>query len=1577
MSADLATAKKSINAFVQHCNAKIAEAEGFILGYQTDGITTPAAKRQAHKIVGNLNDQFDRLKTRWNGVNVAFSQNLEETTRSALEELEVKFEDVRKRKEDAEEKVSTLLDNAPAAPGGAVGGAAAFNASVPPPMPPQRPPPKLDVSWRPPILSSEATITELNSWMETFDAHVDANKEYITACTNNMKKTFMTSLWDAKLNAAFKADTTMKNVFIIRNQPEAGDAPSLSKWLKKHILRFQPLYVLRYKYSQIKQVSGESFAQFWTRKVIASQEADLENITPEAVAITEVITSVNDEKLRNEFLKLQNPTLQKLLDIGHQFDHQKAINRQNFSKEVSFNKVQSDYKKSQKKDWSENRGQSQRLGKFDRCKLCGSNRSCKNGVCMNKNHECSACGKKGHLRFAEFCPKKDPKAKKATEAASSSEDEEEDHVRTNTVKAMTIKSKKTQSSVDHDDCRQTPVCSMTIQTRASSRGRGHQFNHMVLPDTGCSQSIVAFDVAKENGMEINKSKRKRILNASDEIMHCNGSVTFNVKYCGLSTMVEALVSSDLENEVLLGWQTLKRLSIIPEDFPRPILPNKACSVQPLPESGAQHLCQNSFISEVDEKSKPVHQVQHHQLVKPRHDQHGVYLETDIKQSGPKCLKTFSSKNLYLSDDTKANVKEAMEAFPNVFMEPCEDNVLKIMKGDPMVIQIKPGPKVPMHIYAARKTPFAFQGMAKKELESLAAMGIIEPCGSEASIWCSPCSFVRKPNGGVRTVVDLQGLNKHVMRPTHPFPTGKEILANIPKDSKVFAVFDCLKGYWQIELAEESKPYTTFLTEFGRFRYLRAPMGLNASGDEFCLRTDRAIADLQGTKKLVDDILLFAPSHEVLLERIIALFKRCQTHGITLSKSKFQYGEEVRFSGYIVNAKGYKPDPAKLTAIRDFPAPTNLTNMRSFFGLTNQIAAFSPDLKHALAPMQPLLKPKNKFQWLAEHQAAFEAVKFVLTNEDGPLLRHFDPNLPVTLTTDASRTGLGFLLTQTNKEGNTGLIQCGSRFLSRAEGNYAVVEIEAIAVQWAIIKCRHYLLGTDFKVLTDHKPLVGVMNGRDIDSLSNARLQRICSKLIGYQFEVCYLPGKINFVADCLSRSPVFQPEVDDQKDVLVQTLKIKALDPKLEVIIEAAANDNSYQEVVEALSVTKNCRDLHRDHPGRKFMRVWNQLAYEKNVGLLTVNDRIVVPKGAQKAVLDDLHIAHAGEVKTYFNARQLYFWPNMRRDVVNLVTCCQDCVSHLPSKPKTPIQQTTASRPFEAVSVDLAQYKGQHYLVVVDRYSGWINAARLTNLETSAVIRIMTDWHCDYGWPQFLRSDGGSQFRTEFTAWCETNGVKHEKSSPENHKSNGHAEQAVKTVKKLLAKVDGNWSNFRKALHEWRNTPRASDGLSPAQWATGHRQRSGLPALPPAFDRISDQDLSLALDRRGMAEMKTKSDFDQFKKPDAVIPNGTRVVVQSKPNAQGKPGRWDQFGTIVSKRPHTDIGQSYIVDIDGHERIRSHLYLRPATDTISETVTSVEEPEVNPPLLRSYAEVAGSKEKIPPRRSNRKDIPKPHRYRM
>ena len=111
------------------------------------------------------------------------------------------------------------------------------------------------------------------------------------------------------------------------------------------------------------------------------------------------------------------------------------------------------------------------------------------------------------------------------------------------------------------------------------------------------------------------------------------------------------------------------------------------------------------------------------------------------------------------------------------------------------------------------------------------------------------SFVPKPNGNVRSVVDLE-------KPMHPFPAPKDIAARVPKGKKCFAVFTAVNGYWQIPLEEESGKFTTFITEWGRFRYKRAPtMVLVSLGDEFCARTDRALADIQGVYKLVDNILI--------------------------------------------------------------------------------------------------------------------------------------------------------------------------------------------------------------------------------------------------------------------------------------------------------------------------------------------------------------------------------------------------------------------------------------------------------------------------------------------------------------------------------------------------------------------------------------------------------------------------------------------------------------------------------------------------------------------------------------------------
>ena len=229
------------------------------------------------------------------------------------------------------------------------------------------------------------------------------------------------------------------------------------------------------------------------------------------------------------------------------------------------------------------------------------------------------------------------------------------------------------------------------------------------------------------------------------------------------------------------------------------------------------------------------------------------------------------------------------------------------------------------------------------------------------------------------------------------------------------------------------------------------------------------------------------------------------HGISLSRSKAQIGQKVLFAGFLISSEGVQMDLGKVEGIYKFPVPQNKTDLRSFFGLVNQFTRFAPDLSSALVPMRGLLKKGNEFLWLPEHSQAFEHAKSILTNENGSILSHFDPNLRSVLMTDAScLNGIGFCLVQYS--GNRPrLVCCGSRFISEAESRYAVCELEALAIQWAIEKCHLYLFGIQFTILTDHKPLVSIFSRKNLDSISNSRIQRILLRISSYSYDIEWCP----------------------------------------------------------------------------------------------------------------------------------------------------------------------------------------------------------------------------------------------------------------------------------------------------------------------------------------------------------------------------------------------------------------------------------------------------------------------------------------
>ena len=193
--------------------------------------------------------------------------------------------------------------------------------------------------------------------------------------------------------------------------------------------------------------------------------------------------------------------------------------------------------------------------------------------------------------------------------------------------------------------------------------------------------------------------------------------------------------------------------------------------------------------------------------------------------------------------------------------------------------------------------------------------------------------------------------------------------------------------------------------------------------------------------------------------------------------------------------------------------------------------------------------------------------------------------------------------------------------------------------------------------------------------------------------------KKHCIADALSRSPVFQAE--DHADIFVRKIFEAVLDPALKQLSDHAKADIDYQRVVDVLSNWKTLKSLPTDHHAQKYKSQWDAMSFEDTYGFLLYHGRIIVPEAAKKQILNSLHLQHTGESKTLMNARQLYYWPGMTNDIKLMVSTCWECISYLPSQPREPQIQTTASRPFEAVSVDLGTQNGVHFLIFVDRYSG------------------------------------------------------------------------------------------------------------------------------------------------------------------------------------------------------------------------------------------------------------------------------------
>jgi hypothetical protein len=212
------------------------------------------------------------------------------------------------------------------------------------------------------------------------------------------------------------------------------------------------------------------------------------------------------------------------------------------------------------------------------------------------------------------------------------------------------------------------------------------------------------------------------------------------------------------------------------------------------------------------------------------------------------------------------------------------------------------------------------------------------------------------------------------------------------------------------------------------------MGLSATSDDWCRKSDFVIEGNKNARKIVDDILCWGTTMQELMTKLDTILLRCKAIGITLSIKKFKISKEVAFAGYVVKQGAIRPSPERAIALIEFPRLQNIYKLRSFLGLAQQLAGFIPDLAHASEPLRHLLKKEKKWIWSLDLQDAFDAVVKILTCD--LVLINFNMSKPTILLTDASRLkGLGFALVHTevvNGKERIRLVTCRSRGLSPAE-----------------------------------------------------------------------------------------------------------------------------------------------------------------------------------------------------------------------------------------------------------------------------------------------------------------------------------------------------------------------------------------------------------------------------------------------------------------------------------------------------------------------------------------------------------------